>query len=236
MQTETIRYNDGATECVGYIAHPDGTGRAPAVLIAHAWDGCDEFVQSKARDLAGLGYTGIALDVYGGGRRGSDPQENAALMQPFLDDRVMLRRRLAAGVGYAAGHPLVDATRMAAIGYCFGGLCVLDMARSGADLQGVVSFHGLFTPADGVPNAKVKARVLALHGYDDPMVPPPAVLALATELTESGADWQIHAYGNTLHAFTNPAAKDRAFGAYYDANADRRSWQTMCNFLAECLA
>lgn len=236
MQTEVIRYKDGATECVGYLARPDGVTKTPAVLIAHAWDGCDEFVREKARVIAGLGYTGIALDVYGGGRCGADPQQNAALMQPFLDDRAMLRRRLGAGTSFAADHPLVDASRMVAMGYCFGGLCVLDMARSGADLRGVISFHGLFTPAEGIANAKVKARVLALHGYDDPMVPPSAVLALAKELTDSGVDWQIHAYGNTLHAFTNPAAKDRSFGAHYDANADRRSWQTTLNFLAECLA
>jgi dienelactone hydrolase len=236
MHKEVIRYKDGATECVGYLAHPDGKSKVPAVLIAHAWDGCDEFARSKARALAELGYAGVALDIYGAGKCGSGPQENAGLMQPFLDDRAMLRRRLGAGLSWAAANRLIDAKRIAAMGFCFGGLCVLDMARSGADLRGVISFHGLFTPAAGIPNARIKARVLALHGYDDPMVPPNAVLALAKELTESGADWQIHAYGNTLHAFTNPAARDRSFGAYYDANADRRSWETTINFLKECLA
>jgi len=148
----------------------------------------------------------------------------------------MLRRRLDAGLAVLRAHDRVDAGRIAAMGYCFGGLCVIDMARSGADLTGVISNHGLFMPPAGMANSRITARVLALHGYDDPMVPPDAVLAFAREMTESGADWQIHAYGNTLHAFTNPKANDRALGAVYDARADRRAWETTVNFLRECFA
>jgi dienelactone hydrolase len=233
MSTREIRYRDGQTECIGLIAEPAGSARAPAVAIVHAWDGRDAFVADKAEAIAKLGYVGFALDVYGGARTGSSPQENGALMQPFLDDRAMLRRRLVAGIDALRAQPRVDG-RIAAMGYCFGGLCVLDLARAGLDLAGVISNHGLFNPPPGLPNARIKARVLALHGYDDPMVPPDAVVAFAKEMTESHADWQVHAYGNTLHAFTNPAANDRAFGTLYDARADRRAWESTINFLREC--
>jgi dienelactone hydrolase len=235
MTTREIRYRDGTVECIGLIAEPSGTQRVAAVAVAHAWDGRDAFVAAKAEALAKLGYVGFALDVYGGARTGANPDENGRLMQPFLADRAMLRRRLAAGIDALRAQPRVDG-RIAAMGYCFGGLCVLDLARSGADLRGVISNHGLFNPAAGIANATIRARVLALHGWDDPMVPPDSVLAFAREMTESGADWQIHAYGNTLHAFTNPLANDRAFGVLYDAKADRRAWATTVDFLAECFA
>ncbi len=214
---------------------PAGAGKAPAVAIVHAWEGRDDFVAGKAEALAKLGYVGFAMDVYGNGKTGSGPEQNARLMQPFLDDRAMLRRRLEAGIAALNGLDRVDGRKIAAMGYCFGGLCVLDLARAGANLCGVISNHGLFTPP-GSANAKIKARVLALHGYDDPMVPPDAVLAFAKEMSAAGADWQLHAYGNTLHAFTNPKANDPAMGAAYDAKADRRAWQTTVDFLRECFA
>jgi len=235
MTTREIRYRDGDVECIGLLAEPTGSGRVPAVAIVHAWDGRDAFVADKAESIAKLGYAGFALDVYGGARTGSGPEENSKLMQPFLADRVMLRKRLLAGIEALRAQPRVNG-RIAAMGYCFGGLCVLDLARAGADLAGVISNHGLFNPPAGVVNATIRARVLALHGYDDPMVPPDAMIAFAKEMTESRADWQIHAYGHTLHAFTNPNANDRAFGALYDAKADRRAWETTVNFLRECLA
>jgi dienelactone hydrolase len=132
-------------------------------------------------------------------------------------------------------QPEVDPRRIAAMGFCFGGLCVLDLARSGADLRGVVSFHGLLTPPEPHPQYTILAKVLVLHGFDDPMAPPEQVVALGLELTEAGADWQIHAYGNTLHAFTNPRANDPGFGTVYNETADRRSWRSLREFLAEVL-
>jgi dienelactone hydrolase len=119
------------------------------------------------------------------------------------------------------------------MGYCFGGLCVLDLARSGADVLGVASFHGLFHKPGNTEGNKISAKVLVLHGWDDPMAKPAQVIELAEELTKSGADWQIHGYGNTLHAFTNPAANDPAHGTVYNADADRRSWQSLQLFLAD---
>jgi dienelactone hydrolase len=173
--------------------------------------------------------------MYGKGIIGSGPDENAKLMQPFMADRGHLQARMLAALASVKALPEVDPDRVAAMGFCFGGLCVLDLARTGAELRGVVSFHGLFLPPAGVTPRPIRAKVLALHGYDDPMVPPEQVTALAQELTAAGADWQIHMYGKTVHAFTNPAADDPSFGTVYNATADERSWQTLRTFLDEVL-
>jgi len=155
-------------------------------------------------------------------------------MTPFMKDRALLRRRLAAGLTAVQGLPIVDAKRVAIMGFCFGGLCALDLARSDADIRGAVSFHGMLKPS-GLTEPKVRAKVLMLHGYDDPLAPPEDVLAVAKEFTAAGADWQLHAYGQTVHAFTNPAANNRAGGMQYDEAADRRSWHALEEFLAEVL-
>ncbi len=234
LRHRVIEYKDGETLLEGRLAWDDASGAArPGVLVAHAWGGRGTLEDGKADRLAGLGYAALALDLYGKGRRGSGPDENAALMQPFLDDRGLLQRRMHAALGTLRAQPEVDAGRVAAIGFCFGGLCVLDLARTGADVAGVVSFHGLFAPPGNTAGNTIRARILALHGWDDPMAQPDSVLALADELSSMGADWQLHAYGNTLHAFSNPAANDPGMGTVYDAAADRRSWQAMTNFLGE---
>ncbi|HWK53595.1 MAG TPA: dienelactone hydrolase family protein [Hyphomicrobiales bacterium] len=236
MPGQTFDYHDGATLLEAYVALP-ATEQAerPAVLVCHAWGGRGDFECAAADKLAALGYVGIALDVYGKGVRGRNNEENSRLMQPLLDDRALLRRRLLAGVEAAARLPMVDTPRMAAIGFCFGGLCVLDLARSGADLRGVVSFHGLFTPAAELPSATIKAKVLALHGHDDPMSPPDQVQALAQELSAANVDWQIHVYGGTRHAFTNPEAQQPELGLLYNAVSAQRAWQNMQSFLSETL-
>ncbi len=237
MHIEQIHYEDDGLECVGHLAIPSGSaGPMPGVLISHAWGGRSQFECDKAEKFARLGYAGFAMDVYGGARQGSGPEENSGLMQPFLDDRAMLRQRLKAGLAALCARPEVDAGKIVAVGYCFGGLCALDLARAGADLKGAISYHGLFLPAQNLPNARIAAKVLALHGQEDPMVPPDQVLAFEQEMTAAGADWQVHAYGNTYHAFTNPEANDSAMGVMYNADADRRSWETTLNFLSECFA
>lgn len=234
--TQTIDYHQGAAALEGYLAYDDALATPlPAVMIAHAWGGRDEFVCDKARRLAELGYAGFALDLYGKGIVGSGPEQNAQLMQPFMMDRGLLQARMLKSLDTVKQLPQVDANRIAAMGFCFGGLCVLDLARSGAELRGVISFHGLFVPPADLVTQPIRAKVLALHGYDDPMVPPAQVTALAQELTAAGADWQIHLYGRTLHAFTNPIANDPAFGTVYDAAADRRSWESLQAFLREVL-
>jgi dienelactone hydrolase len=233
MATETVEYEDAGEVLEGFLAKPEGRGPFPAVLVAHAWGGRDAFADHKAMALADLGYVGFALDVYGKGKRGSDRAESQALIAPFMSDRVKLRRRLLAAVRTVAARPEVDPDKLGAIGFCFGGLCVLDLARAGAELRGVVSFHGLLTPAADVPSDTITAKVLALHGYDDPSGPPEQVISFAKEMTQAGVDWQLHAYGHTMHAFTNPQANDRSVGNVYASRADARSWESMKLFLAE---
>ena len=236
IQTRAISYEHKGDRLEGVLAWDAAQpGPRPAVLVSPAWAGRDDFAVGKARALAGLGYAGFALDMYGAGRVGSGPAENAELMGPFLDDRALLQGRQLAALEAARQQPEVDGSRVAALGFCFGGLCVLDLARAGADVRGVASFHGLLTPPPLPSGKPMLAKVLVLHGYDDPMAPPGQVLALADELTQAGADWQIHAYGGTVHAFTNPQANDPGFGTVYKEEADRRSWQALRNFLAEVL-
>jgi len=216
------------------MAWDDGSSDPrPGVLVSHAWGGRSEFEETRAAMLAELGYVGFALDLYGKGRRGTSREENQALMQPLLADRGMLQRRMNLAVEQLRRQKEVDSGRVAAMGFCFGGLCVLDLARTGADIRGVASFHGLFGKPGNTDGNRVRAKVLVMHGWDDPMAKPDAVLGLADELTSMGADWQIHAYGSTMHAFTNPGANDPEFGTVYSPTADHRSWQSLQLFLAE---
>ena len=234
IHTRTVEYRDGDVVLEAYMAWDDSASDSrPGVLISHAWAGRGELEESKAGQLAELGYVGFALDLYGKDVRGTNIEENAALMQPLLEDRSLLQRRITLALEQIRKQKEVDSSRVAAMGFCFGGLCVLDLARTGADVLGVASFHGLFKPPGNTDGNKILAKVLVMHGWDDPMVKPDQVISLAEELTAMGADWQIHGYGNTLHAFTNPAANDVAHGTVYDADADRRSWQNLQLFLAE---
>lgn len=211
-------------------------GPRPAVMVSHAWAGRSAFECNKARALAARGYVGFALDLYGKGMLGTSPEQNAALMKPLIEDRPLLQSRLAAALTCVRAQPEVDASRVAAMGFCFGGLCVLDLARTGADVRGVASFHGLLSAPGNTAGIGIKAKTLVLHGYDDPMCPPESVLAFAKEFSEAGADWQLHAYGGTMHSFTNPEANNPDFGTVYNASADRRSWASLVNFLEEVLA
>ena len=234
IQNRLIEYSDGDVILEGMLAWDDSIpGPRPGVLVSHAWAGRSDFEDNKANGLAGLGYAAFSLDLYGKGVCGSSPEENSALMQPFLDDRAMLQKRLLVSRDTLREQTEVDASKVAAIGFCFGGLCVLDLARTGEDLAGVISFHGLLGAPGNTDGNMIKAKILALHGWDDPMATPDTVIALSRELTAMNADWQVHAYGNTLHAFTNPEANDKAMGTVYDAAADRRSWTAMQNFLEE---
>ncbi len=235
MREQYIEYRDGETLLEGFLCYDEAqSGPRPAVLINHAWGGRDEFVERKARRLAWQGYACFALDNYGKGKRGTTPEQCSALMMPFMNDRAALRKRLLAGLTTVKALPIIDARRVAVMGFCFGGLCALDFARADADIRGAVSFHGMLKPS-GLTEPKIRARVLMLHGYDDPLAPPEDVLAVAREFTAAGADWQLHAYGQTVHAFTNPSANNRAGGMQYDEVADRRSWHALEEFLSEVL-
>jgi dienelactone hydrolase len=205
----------------------------PAVLVSHAWRGRTDFENAEAEKLARMGYVGFALDLYGTGVIGSSPEQNRRLMQPYMDDRQKLQRHMLAALREVRTLPQVDTGRVAAIGFCFGGLCVLDLARCGSDVRGVASFHGLLTPAANLPVREFHGGVLVLHGWDDPLATPQELVALGQELTELGADWQIHAYGNTLHAFSNPLADDAAHGLKFDVKANDRARRSLNSFLRE---
>ena len=238
MKTDYIDYNDGDTALEGYFAW-DETAQLPRplVLVAHDWSGRREFACGAAERMVELGYCGLAIDLYGKGvfGRDGDTAGNSALMMPLASDRGLLRQRMLAALAAVREIPQADPDRIAAIGYCFGGMAVLELARSGADIEGVISIHGLLGAGD-VPNGDIRAKVLCLHGHDDPMGPPDQVLAFEREMTAAGADWQMHVFGRTQHAFTNPAAHDHALGAVYNDAANARAQRAIADFLQELFA
>jgi dienelactone hydrolase len=212
----------------------DGSGKAlPGVIIIPTVMGVTDLEVGFARDLVGHGYNALVADIFGKQFRGAPRDTMFREMNRLGSDRASLRERLLSVLELARGQQEIDSVRIAVIGFCFGGKCALDVARSGADVAGVASFHGLFDPP-GLPPEKIKAKVAAYHGWDDPMVPPDAVEALAKELTEAGADWQIHAYGHTGHGFTNPKAHELQIdGVFYVREAARRSFASLYLFLGE---
>ncbi|EED33148.1 dienelactone hydrolase family protein [gamma proteobacterium NOR5-3] len=198
MQEIYLDYDVAGATHQAFVAWDDALpGPRPGVMIAHAWGGRSEFEEDKARWLAQQGYVGVAIDMYGKGVRGSSPEENAALMTPLVEDRAELQARMLAAYAVMQALDTVDTSRCAAMGYCFGGLCALDLARVGTQIAGIISIHGLFIPAPNTAHKAINAKVLCLHGYDDPMADPASMLALATELSAAGADWHVHAYSGT---------------------------------------
>lgn len=231
ITTDTFEYQDGDTACIGYIAYEDGvTSARPAVLVNHAWSGRDDFAEGVAVQMAALGYVGIALDNYGGGARPETVDEKMALMGPLKEDRKALLTRLTAGYDAAAQMDRVDANVMAAVGFCFGGLCTLDMARAGLKLKAAISYHGLLD-APGMKAKKIEADILACHGWDDPMVPPAQVMEFGEEMVAAGCDWTLMAFGNTKHAFMVPEADDADLGLQYNKSAADQSWAATFDLL-----
>lgn len=235
LHEQYFDYADDAISLQGFLCYDSSRpGPLPAILVAHHLNGLDEFIERKARRLAWHGYAVFAADMYGKETRSLDVAAKRALMNDLRTDRTALTRRINVALATVKDLPQVDAGRVAGMGFCFGGMCVLDLARSGAEVRGVASVHGLLKP-NGLPAKKISTRILMLHGYDDPLAPPDDVLAVAQEFTEAGADWQLHAYGHTVHAFTNPQARDAAGGILYNEKADRRSWHTLMQFFEEVL-
>lgn len=238
MKTAYVEYRDGDTVLEGYLAwDPSITEPRPAVLVAHDWSGRREHACSGAEKAAELGYVGFALDVFGKGVFGKsgDVEGNSALIRPFVQDRALLRRRMQTALSTVREMARVDGDNIAAMGYCFGGMAVLELARAGADVKGVASVHGLLGRGD-VPGARISAKVLCLHGHDDPMVPPDQVLAFEEEMSQAGVDWQVHVYGNTKHAFTNPSANNPGAGAVYSEVANSRAEAALAGFFREVFA
>jgi dienelactone hydrolase len=228
---------DGETTCKGVYYTPDNaSGKLPVILICHAWDGLLQEVHDKAAKLADEGFIAFAIDVYGNGHTEEDFSKLEATLGPYMVNRGLLTQRMLAAVDAAKTIPGADLNRMAAMGYCFGGTAVLDLARSGAqEIKGVVSFHGGLAGNDVDNPDTIPAKILILHGDDDPLVPAEQVAEFKAEMNSKKADWQLHAYSQTVHAFTRPEANNPDFGAVYNENADRRSWQAMLNFFQEIL-
>lgn len=235
LKTGYIEYQDGDAVLEGYLAcAEEQTEKRPAVLIAHDWSGRRDYACAGAERVAELGYIGFALDIYGKGIFGKDHdvEGNSRLMMPFVNDRERLRRRLQAALTAVRALPGVDADRVAIIGYCFGGMAALELARSGADIKGAVSVHGLLGQGEATGH-EIQASILCLHGHEDPMVKPDQVLAFENEMTAARVDWQVHVYGDTMHAFTNPAANNPDFGTVYSERANRRAENAIAAFLQE---
>ncbi|WP_300380982.1 dienelactone hydrolase family protein [Henriciella sp.] len=230
ISTKSLEYEAGGQNYEGFLAMPDGKPKA-VVVIVHAWGGQSEFDHEKAKLMAEWGYAGFAVDVFGVGKRGETKEECQALIEPLVSNREELQNRLQLSLEAAQKESGCD--KAAAIGFCFGGLCVLDMARAGMEVQGVASFHGLLGAPGNTDGKKTDTKVLVLHGWDDPMATPEEVLTFSKEMTKAGADWQLHAYGGTAHAFTNPDANDPDFGTVYNKDAERRSLASLKDFLSE---
>ena len=232
MSGRIVSYHDESTECEGYLSLPESSQSVPLVLVAHTWKGRSEFEDQKVVALNNLGYAALSIDIFGGGINGSSVEENQALIEPFVKNRQLFRERLISAVEFGKTIEGIDASKIALIGFCFGGLAAIELARSGYQLSGCVSFHGLLNQSDE-PFQKVNTKLLILHGDKDPMVSADQILALQDEMTKSEADWQFISYGNTYHAFTNPAANDIEMGTVYNHDSDMRSWTAMSNFLEE---
>jgi dienelactone hydrolase len=235
IQTKAVTYKDGDAECEGFLAwDANQTGKRPVVLIVHDWMGRSAADEQRARELASLGYLAFSIDVYGKDVRPKDRSEAAAAATRWRGgDKEIFRKRLKAGMDSALQSDMADSERVAAIGYCFGGQAVMQLARSGADLRGVVPFHGGYSLEPEGDAANIKAKVLILHGADDRFE---GIVAINSELRDAGVNYEIDIYGHAVHSFTNPAAgNDPSTGNAYDAQADKRSWARMKDFFREVL-
>jgi dienelactone hydrolase len=236
--TEIVPYRHGDTELEGCLAYDDAAGgKRPGVLVVHEWWGLNDFAKQQARRLAELGYVAFAVDMYGKGQVTTDPEQAGKWAGQFRENTELLRARAKAAYDTLAANPRVDAARLGAIGFCFGGTTVLQMAAAGLDLAGVVSFHGGLPAISDADAARIRAKVLILHGAADTHVPEASVKALTEALNKAHVDWQMMTYSGAKHSFTNPASdKMNAPGVGYDAAAARRSWAHMRLFFDEVLA
>jgi dienelactone hydrolase len=238
VHTELIEYRHGAALLEGYLAYDDSIASTrPGVLVVHEWKGLNDYAKRRAEQLAQLGYIAFAADMYGKGVRAKDHEEAARLSGVYRSDRQLMRGRIQAALEVLRAHERVDAQRLAAIGYCFGGTTVLELARSGADIQGVVSFHGGLDTPTPAQAGQVHARVLVLHGAADRWITPEHVAGFEREMQAAGADSRVIQYEGAVHSFTVPeAGDDPSKGAAYNEAADRQSWEAMKAFLSEIFA
>ncbi len=235
LQSRTVTYKLGAVAMEATVHFDDAVrGKRPAVLVVHDWMGPSAFSRGRAEELAKLGYVAMSADVYGKDTRPKDAKEAMAAAGALKNDRALLRQRARLALDTLLAQPEADASHVAAIGYCFGGTTVLELARSGAPVHATVSFHGGLDTPNPADAKAIVGKVLALHGADDPFVPPAHVAAFQAEMRDAKVDWQLIAYGGAVHAFAVPGAgNDPSKGAAYQEKADHRSWQAMRALLAE---
>jgi dienelactone hydrolase len=237
LVTKTVEYQQDGTVCKGFLAYDDAfKGKRPGVLVVHEYWGLNDFARQKAEKLAGLGYVVLAADIYGNGAVTQDPKEAGKLAGELRGNKPLLRARAQAALKTLAAYPLVDSNRLGAIGFCFGGTTVLELAYAGAALKGVVSFHGGLTSPQAEELKGIKAAVLVLHGADDPHVKAEDIAAFQQAMRQGGIDWQMVYFGDAVHAYMNPAAgSDKTKGVAYNARAAKRSWRYMQDFFKEIL-
>lgn len=235
VRTQVIQYQQGDTILEGFLAYDDEIqGKRPGVLVVHAWKGLGDYEKQRAKQLAELGYVAFAADIYGQGIRPQTNEAAAAQANIYRSNRQLMRDRVNAGLQFLQQYPLTEAKKVAAIGYCFGGGTVLELARSGAPVAGVVSFHGNLDTPNPNDAQKIKGKVLVLHGAEDPYVPDEQIAAFKKEMSYANVDWQLVMYGGAVHSFTEPnAGNDPATGVAYNPEADQRSWAAMNRFFAE---
>jgi len=236
IKTKVVHYRDGDVALEGFVAWDSAKvdKPLPGVLVVHQWLGLTDYEKSRCRQLAELGYVAFALDVYGKDIRPANQPEAAKQAGIYKKNRELYRRRLTLGLEQLRGTDGVAKNHIAAIGYCFGGTGAIELARSGADISGVVSFHGGLDSPQPEIGKNITARILVCHGADDPFVPANEIEAFKSELNNAGVDWQMNEYSGAVHSFTQPmAGNDNSRGAAYNERADRRSWMAMRSFLEE---
>lgn len=234
MEKEFIDYYVQNQTFKGYAAYrPIRKSKRPAILVCHAWFGQDDFARQKAEELADLGCVGFAVDLYGEGKTVQTSEDALALMTPLMENRVLIRQRLQAALETVKKIPAVDSNHIGVIGFCFGGACALELARSGASIKGAVSFHGLLQRDKTVKNESIQAAILALHGYEDPLVSQTDLYEFQEEMNQANVDWQLITYGKTMHAFTNPMAQSPSEGKQFNKESATRSWKAMKGFFKQ---
>lgn len=244
MEHEKISYQIDNKSFRGYWVFPTtqepSIQQRPAIILAHAWMGQDQFVRHKADALAELGYIAFAADLYGEGKTATNAEEAQKLMLPLFEDRTLLQKRIRAAYDVVRQHSAVDPSKIGCIGFCFGGLTAIELLRSGADVKGVVSFHGVLgnkigpIQAKTIPIAKIiTGSLLILHGFEDPLVSQQDILNMQHELSNAKVDWQMNIYSHTSHAFTNPEMHDVENGLIYQPRSSERAWWAMIHFFSE---
>lgn len=239
MQTRTIAYQDGDQTCQGYFAFDETRGEnQPTVLVFHAFEGLDDFTKSYAADLVKAGFAVFCVDMYGDGKVSKDFDTCVGYFKTFFGDRLLTQQRALAGLEAACAQAQVDADKIAAMGFCFGGMCALDLARAGADIKGVAALHSLLSAPEGIELGTFKAKALILHGFEDPQVTPDQLHVIADELNAQNVDWQFVFFSHTKHAYTDPEAAKLGpaeMGREYNADSARRAFRYACDFFNETL-